>query len=84
MQHLIIHLMLHLLKQNLAGCCALYYKSRMSDGMDSSYILVKCYLLIKSMQPWVVQPEVEKNFQGRALESGRKPSSFLDRGPGIV
>ena len=44
--------------------------------MDSSYILVKCYLPIKSMQPWVVQPEVEKNFQGRALESGRKPSSW--------
>ena len=34
--------------------------------MDSSYIHVKCYLPIKSMQPWVLQPEVVKIFQGRA------------------
>jgi hypothetical protein len=51
-------------------------------------MLVKCYLLIKSIQPQVVKPGVE-NFclkkKGGPSRYGFKPQAFkLDRGPGII
>ena len=65
----------------LAGCCALYYRSRILL-YGQQLILVKCYLPMKSMQPWVVQPEVVKIFRGALQSQAASPQAIGWARPG--